>query len=116
MRIIVTGGRHYTDREVVAWELLAIAVQFGPGEHITLVHGDASGADRLAASVAARAGWTTEAHPARWKTEGRAAGPFRNQRMADAGADLCIAFPGGQGTADMVRRAKTAGIPVRLVA
>jgi len=35
--------------------------------------------------------------------------------MADAGADLCIAFPGGRGTADMVRRARAAGIPVRSV-
>ena len=26
---------------------------------------------------------------------------------------LVIAFPGGRGTADMVRRAKAAGIPVR---
>jgi DNA-binding MurR/RpiR family transcriptional regulator len=38
--------------------------------------------------------------------------------MADAGADLCIAFsdqPVTRGTADMVRRAKAAGIPVWVI-
>jgi predicted Rossmann-fold nucleotide-binding protein len=43
------------------------------------------------------------------------AGHYRNQEMADTGADLCIAFPGGRGTADMVRRAAAAGIEIRRV-
>lgn len=48
-------------------------------------------------------------------TNGKAAGPIRNQRMLDEGKpDLVVAFPGGRGTADMVRRAKAAGVPVRL--
>lgn len=114
MRIIVTGGRAYDDRAAVS-RALSDAVP-DPREHITLVHGDARGADRLAASVAARAGWTTEAHPvtrADWRTHGKAAGPIRNQAMADLGADLCIAFAGG--AADIVRRARAAGIPVREV-
>ena len=42
-----------------------------------------------------------------------AAGNYRNQGMAMAGADLCLAFPGGKGTADMVTRAKKFNIPVR---
>jgi hypothetical protein len=41
------------------------------------------------------------------------AGTDRNQKMLEAGADLVIAFPDGRGTADMVRRAHRAGIPVR---
>lgn len=55
----------------------------------------------------------TEPHPADWSTHGKAAGPIRNQQMADARADLCLAFPGGKGISDMVRRAERAGIPVR---
>lgn len=39
-----------------------------------------------------------------WVAKGKSAGPLRNQEMADY-ADACIAFPGGKGTADMVRRA-----------
>jgi hypothetical protein len=37
---------------------------------------------------------------------GPAAGPIRNQRMLDWGPDLVVAFAGGKGTADMVRRAR----------
>lgn len=41
------------------------------------------------------------------------AGPDRNQRMIDEGRpDLVVAFPGGRGTADMIRRATEAGIEV----
>lgn len=51
-----------------------------------------------------------------WKTHGRAAGPIRNQRMIDEWKPtLVIAFAGGRGTADMIRRAKAAGIEVREV-
>jgi hypothetical protein len=46
--------------------------------------------------------------------EGKAAGSIRNQRMLDAEKhiDVVVAFPGGRGTADMVRRARAAGIHV----
>jgi hypothetical protein len=48
-----------------------------------------------------------------WDGLGRKAGPIRNQRMLDEGKpDLVIAFPGGRGTADMVRRAREAGVEV----
>src|SRR5690606_11824331 len=77
----------------------------------TLVHGGAPGADSEAAYVAAYLlEWPVEAHPADWQRHGRAAGPIRNQQMVDSGADLVIAFPGGRGTADLIRRAP--GIPV----
>ncbi len=42
---------------------------------------------------------------------GRSAGPARNRRMVEFGADLAVAFPGGSGTADCVKRIKAAGIP-----
>ena len=48
-----------------------------------------------------------------WAKHGRKAGPIRNQRMIDEGRpDLVVAFPGGTGTADMVERARVAGIRV----
>jgi hypothetical protein len=38
---------------------------------------------------------------------------MRNQAMLDYGKpDLVVAFPGGKGTADMVRRARVAGVKV----
>jgi acyl-CoA synthetase (NDP forming) len=52
--------------------------------------------------------------PANWKKHGKSAGPIRNQLMLDVGKpDLVIAFPGGSGTADMIRRARKAGVPVK---
>lgn len=115
MRIIVTGGRDYDAPAAVERVLGDVAGSTFNGVRITLVHGGAPGADQLAHWAALALGWTITVHPADWDAHGRAAGPIRNQAMADAGADLCIAFKGGRGTADMVRRARAAGIPVREV-
>ena len=41
------------------------------------------------------------------------AGHIRNQQMIDEGKpDLVVAFPGGAGTADMIRRAKKHNLKV----
>jgi hypothetical protein len=48
-----------------------------------------------------------------WDANGKAAGPLRNQRMLEAfNPDMVLAFPGGRGTADMVRKAKRRGVKV----
>ena len=63
-------------------------------------------------------------HPARavyvpqgeWDELGKKAGPLRNQRMLDEGKpNLVVAFPGGGGTKDMVRRAVKARVPIHEV-
>lgn len=83
----------------------------------TVIHGAASGADRLAGEVATEMGIPVEEFPARWNDYGRAAGVIRNQMMLTHGKpDLVLAFPGGRGTADMVARARKANVPVRVVA
>jgi hypothetical protein len=82
-----------------------------------IVHGAAVGADQMAGSWARSRGVAEAAFPADWGRDGRAAGPIRNQRMLDEGRpDLVVAFPGGRGTADMVRRARAAGVAVVLAA
>jgi len=81
-----------------------------------LVTGDARGADALARSWALVYGVPHRCYVAHWEKHGKAAGPLRNQRMLDENpVDLVIAFPGGAGTADMVRRAEAAGIEVRRI-
>jgi hypothetical protein len=87
-----------------------------------LIHGGATGADTLAGyaaetlDVSFGATWGVVKYRADWKKHGKAAGFKRNQQMLDEGKpDLVIAFPGGKGTADMVRRAEAAGVRVERV-
>lgn len=111
-RVIVCGGRYYAD--LVSLQRVITGLAEGDAETV-IIQGGAPGADTLAKCVAETVGLLVETYPADWRRHGKAAGPRRNQEIADAGADLCIAFTGGRGTADMVRRARAAGIPVEEV-
>jgi hypothetical protein len=112
MRVLVTGGRDFCNRELLFETLdrLHAAHSF-----TILIHGDANGADRLAGEWATSRGITVEAQPPDWKKHGRAAGPIRNQKMLAENPALVVAFPGGKGTADMVKKAKKAGLEVVMV-
>lgn len=110
VRVVFCGGRRYADAGRVSAVMERLA-----REHrgrIVIIQGGANGADRLAAQAAMELGLTCETWPADWTRYGRGAGPIRNQAMLDSGADLVVAFPGGRGTADMVKRARAAGVPV----
>ena len=74
------------------------------------------GADKFAEEWAIAQGVVLESYPANWKALGKIAGPYRNQQMVDAGADVCLAFPllNSRGTYDCMRRAEEAGIPVKV--
>lgn len=109
-RVLVCGGRAF-DRVALVTDTLRPLLQANPD--MVIIQGGATGADELARSWASVYGVTTITYPAKWREHGKAAGPIRNQLMIDDGnPDLVIAFPGGRGTADMVRRARKAGIPV----
>jgi hypothetical protein len=114
MRVLVCGGRDYFDPLTVGSYLGGIHRDRG----ITaIIEGGATGADALARQFAELLHIPVETFPARWSAEGRAAGPLRNQRMLDEGKpDLVVAFPGGRGTADMIGRARKAGVLVLEVA
>lgn len=121
MRVLVTGGRDYDDYGAVKRELDALEdMAYMQREILVVIHGDARGADSLARhwckDAMTRAPYNVQ-HipcPADWKTHGMAAGPIRNQAMIDDHhPSLVLAFPGGKGTADMVRRARRAGLEVR---
>jgi hypothetical protein len=113
-RILVCGGRDYADADRVAIELDQLHRRHGID---LIIEGGARGADSLAREWAATSGVACMTVNADWKALRRAAGPIRNQRMIDQGKpDLVMAFPGGRGTADTVRRAKAAGIEVVEVA
>lgn len=108
-RILVCGGRDYTNHAMVDRVLRAVRNKH---PEIIVVHGDARGADSIAKAWAIRMRVPQEAYPADWEGNGKGAGPIRNQQMLDTGIDAVVAFPGGRGTADMVSRARAAGVPV----
>lgn len=109
-RVLVCGGRDYLEHLHVCDSLDTIHQRTPIA---VLIHGDADGADFCASLWAAQAGIEESRYPADWKTHGKSAGPIRNQQMLEEGKpDLVVAFPGGRGTADMVRRSKLAGVPI----
>jgi hypothetical protein len=109
-RILVCGGRDYDDRDQL-FRILDAAHLANPV--ILLIHGAARGADTLAADWALSRGILCQAYPADWAAHGNAAGPIRNRQMLEDGKPhLVIAFAGGKGTADMIRQAEAANVPV----
>jgi hypothetical protein len=110
MKILVCGGRHYSDRETVFAVLDRVACKH---PDLVIIQGGARGADRLAWSWANSRGIETRTFVADWENQGKAAGTIRNKRMLEVGRpDAVIAFPGGVGTAHMVRIANAAKLPV----
>ncbi len=106
MKLLVCGGRTYFDAERIDLVLDIL----GPS---LVIHGDARGADSLAANWAVKRGVPHKAYPADWQRHGNSAGPKRNRLMlVDGRPDLVVAFPGGTGTSDMIGAAMQRGVPV----
>jgi hypothetical protein len=140
MRVLVCGGRKYGKlppqhlRQGPEWEarlkeyehvmatLERFAVEnsacYKPDDNwlpfdIEIVSGCATGADSVAIDWAVVNWCHWLEFPAEWDKHGKKAGFIRNQKMLDEGKpDVVIAFPGGNGTKDMIRRAEAAGVKV----
>jgi hypothetical protein len=131
----LTGSRTWTDVPLLEDTLLLTwhdALQDGY-TGIELLHGCADGADTIAGQWARRNGLLVRERPADWegpcgpecppghRRRNRRgteycplAGPRRNQRMVDEHPLLFVAahHRGSSGTADCIRRARAANIPV----
>ena len=108
MRILVCGGRDFSNTSLMNLSLYKFAVP-----DLTIIQGEALGADLMAKSWAKAFGHKVESYPADWKKYGKRAGYIRNVQMLNEGKpDLVVAFPGGKGTAMMVKLAEAAGVPV----
>ena len=114
MRVIVCGGRDFGGNRFDASLLTHTMNKLHRRELITaVIEGDARGADRMAGLWARKLGITNLKYPAKWAKYGKAAGIIRNQAMlAQSAPDFLVAFPGGRGTADMVRIARNTGLLV----
>ena len=126
MKILVCGGRNYQDKRAT---FAALDRAHAKRPIRLVIHGDADGADTLAKMWAQLRGIPDHPFPADWpnitlpgavvrkRRDGveydAMAVHVRNQRMSDEGRpDGVLALPRGTGTADMVRRAEAAGLPV----
>lgn len=106
MRVLVCGGRYFDEWRMVATALDTLEVT-------VLMQGGARGADALALKWAETRGVPVITFPANWRA-GKRGGPERNAFMLEEGKPhLVVAFPGGTGTQDMIRRAEAAGVPVK---
>ena len=116
--IVVGGGRDllWLPAQIAAVLLARTSGQLVHG----LLHGGARGADRTIGRAAFQLGWSVEVLPADWRRHGRAAGPIRNRELLELAISraealssaaapvsvLVVAFPGGAGTASLVREAR----------
>jgi len=108
---LICGGRNFSDACMFG-EAMNEIIQLR-GCPTRVIHGGAQGADFFAGNWAREMAIECVSVPADWKTHGKAAGPLRNARMLnDYQPKFVVAFPGGKGTADMVRRAREAEIGV----
>ena len=102
MRVLICGGHDFDDRAKLAATLNRLHDEW---RFAVVVASGSRGADTLAEEWANARGLACHRVP--W-TPGT-----RNRQMLDEGRpELVVAFPGGIGTADMVRRARRAGIEV----
>lgn len=120
MRVLVCGSRDFTDRRIVDTVLAGIA---HIEAEVVVIEGGARGADWFGGQWAEDF-LNAEDHlrfSAEWTLYGKAAGGIRNKRMLDEGKpDIVVAFVNkplaeSKGTADMVRRARKAGLPVYVI-
>ncbi|MEE9569496.1 MAG: SLOG family protein [Candidatus Binatia bacterium] len=108
---LICGGRDFTDTDMfdaAMSDLIRLR-----GMPASIVQGGAGGADALACMWAQKHSVNLMTEKARWRELGRSAGVIRNQMMLDkCKPKLIIAFPGGRGTADMVRRGRSASVDI----
>lgn len=89
MIVVVTGSRHYTDRDIINRILDDVVGT----ENCYLLHGDCSGADTITDQWAiGKSNVKVVKYPANWDEYGKAAGPIRNTTMMKGAKELSENF------------------------
>jgi hypothetical protein len=118
MRLLVCGARTWWNDQYL-WNVLR---GFNlPGEELTIIEGEAVGADQCARHWGEVNKRPVLKFPADWNKYGKAAGPIRNKQMLDEGKpDMVLAFVDkplaeSRGTSNMVNQSVKAGLPVLVI-
>lgn len=114
MNLIIAGCRDFNDRDFIYEKIDSFIEMYGAPERI--IEGGATGADRIAGEYAREHDIHLTVFNADWKTYGRAAGPIRNEHMAEYGTHL-LAFWDckSRGTANMIESATKRGLEITII-
>ncbi len=114
MKVIIAGGRDFTDRELLIAALEDFDTDYGGIAEV--VSGGARGADMQGEWWADLTGLPCTKFPAKWKEFGVSAGYRRNVEMAEY-ADGLLAFWDGEskGTKHMIDIAMKQNLAIRVV-
>lgn len=107
-KLIIAGGRDFSDYDLLKSNLDAILEKLSENNiNLIIVCGMAKGADMCGWNWARDNNIPILEYPANWKLHGKAAGPIRNQEMAQVANGL-IAFWNGtsRGTENMINTMK----------
>lgn len=111
MKYIICGGRDFGKCEEEARVIIKVLTKIIVYDRDAFfISGGASGVDSSAETFAQAHGTPFAKVNANWRIYGKSAGPIRNLWMIRLQPDAVIAFPGGNGTADMVKRAQQAKV------
>lgn len=115
-RLIIAGGRTFTDYEFLKKEVLQFILDEIKTKNIEIVSGKARGTDSLGERFADEYKLPVKEFHADWKKYGSFAGPFRNEQMAKY-ATHAICFWNGEsrGTLSMISFAKEYQLVLKIV-
>lgn len=116
MKLIVAGGRDFTDTNRMIAELQKLVESGEITDSPELVCGMARGADMLAYSLWANNRMPIHNFPANWNKHGKSAGYKRNQEMGEfADAAVCFWDGNSKGTKHMIDIMNKLNKPVYVV-
>jgi hypothetical protein len=124
--VVITGSRKFSNPLNATAKIIERIVKLP--ENTLVIHGDAGGADRIAATAAKRVGLMVMAVPAEWERHSktcrcrghgycREAGKRRNLQMLDMEPDLVIAFWNGTsgGTLHTITNARERKLDLEII-
>jgi len=106
MKLIIAGTRYIKNDAEVFKHLDRLVQEKGLKVDMVL-SGGARGPDRIGEQWAARMGISVRLFPAMFTEQGKAAGPIRNEKMAEEGDVLALFWDGkSPGSTDMLNKMK----------